>query len=108
MIPSFIGTRIRWNVTRRLDRPLVRRLHPLHQPLAVRAAHGDEDDEAEQRATPDRRSARPDGWRARSIKIENVAIEPTIAGSGMSTFRDAHVERRAVGARQVGLVDRAA
>ena len=72
IIPSFIGTRIRWNCAARRDRALVGRDDALQQPLAAGDADADEDDEPERE--PDRagvargRDASP----ARSTQTANV------------------------------------
>ena len=57
-----------------------RRVDPLHQPLAVRAADGDEDDEPDARARPGRRSARPGASPSRRPRPRTSATAPTIAG----------------------------
>ena len=65
----------------------------------------DEDDEPDRRARPARRTGRPGCVASATIQIANVAIEPTIAGSGISAPRIRTLNGARYGRSRSGSVD---
>ena len=105
MIPSFIGTRMLRKCGTTTGGCSSGDDDALRQPLAVRAAHDDVDDEPDARATPGRRSARPRASPSRRSRRAKVSTAPTTAGTGISARRKLTLNGERYGRGRSGSVD---